>query len=219
MGDSVNAAPNIILDELPEFDRRVLEVLRQPMEAGCISISRAARQAEFPARFQLIAAMNPCPCGYLGHSSGKCHCSDDSVLRYQQRISGPLLDRIDLHIEVAALAPSTLAAAADGEPSAVIAKRVAHAAQLQMLRQDKSNERLSTREIELHCKLDPAGAALLRSAMLHLHWSGRAYHRVLKVARTIADLAGTANIGSSHVGEAIQLRRGLHESRARLGQR
>jgi magnesium chelatase family protein len=209
----------LFLDELPEFDRRVLEVLRQPMEAGCISISRAARQAEFPARFQLIAAMNPCPCGYLGHVSSRCHCSNDSVLRYQQRISGPLLDRINLHIEVAALAPSTLAAAADGEPSAVIAKRVAHAAHLQMLRQDKSNERLSTREIELHCKLDGYGEKLLRDAMLHLHWSGRAYHRVLKVARTIADLAGTARIGSSHVGEAIQLRRGLHESRARLGQR
>lgn len=201
----------LFLDELPEFDRRVLEVLRQPMESGRITISRAARQADFPARFQLIAAMNPCPCGYLGHPSGKCRCSDDSILRYQHRISGPLLDRIDIQIEVAAIPPQTLAAAVDGETSTVIAKRVAHAARLQMLRQDKCNERLGTREIDLHCKLDADGEATLRNAMLRLHWSGRAYHRVLKLARTIADLAGTARISAQDVGEAIQLRRGLRE--------
>ncbi|MEO7495088.1 MAG: YifB family Mg chelatase-like AAA ATPase [Massilia sp.] len=201
----------LFLDELPEFDLRVLEVLRQPMESGCITISRAARQADFPARFQLIAAMNPCPCGYLGHPSGKCRCSDDSILRYQQRISGPLLDRIDIQIEVAALPPQTLAAAIDGETSAVIARRVAHAARLQMLRQDKTNERLGTREIDIHCQLDAEGKAALRDAMLKLHWSGRAYHRVLKVARTIADLAGTVSITTDNVREAIQLRRGLRE--------
>lgn len=201
----------LFLDELPEFDRRVLEVLRQPMESGSITISRAAHQADFPARFQLIAAMNPCPCGYLGHPSGKCHCTSEAIARYQDRISGPLLDRIDMQIEVAALAPATMSADADGEPSAAIAARVAHAFTLQLQRQDKSNQRLATREIDRHCKLDAAGEQLLRTTMLHLHWSARAYHRVLKVARTIADLAGTQRISSAHVAEAIQYRRSLRE--------
>jgi magnesium chelatase family protein len=201
----------LFLDELPEFDRRVLEVLRQPMESGRITISRAAHQADFPARFQLIAAMNPCPCGYLGHPSGKCRCTGDAVQRYQDRISGPLLDRIDMQIEVAAMAPGTLGSDADGEPSAAIASRVAQAFALQLARQDKSNQRLSTREIDRHCRLDAAGEKLLRTAMLHLHWSARAYHRVLKVARTIADLAGEPCVSSAHVAEAIQYRRGLRE--------
>ena len=201
----------LFLDELPEFDRRVLEVLRQPMESGTITISRAAQQADFPARFQLIAAMNPCPCGYLGHSSGKCHCTVEAVARYQDRISGPLLDRIDMQVEVGALAPTTMGAAADGEPSAAIAGRVARAALLQLQRQDKSNQRLTTRDIDRHCKLDAAGEKLLRETMLHLHWSARAYHRVLKVARTIADLAGAERVASVHVAEAIQYRRGLRE--------
>jgi magnesium chelatase family protein len=201
----------LFLDELPEFDRRVLEVLRQPMESGSITISRAAHQADFPARFQLVAAMNPCPCGYLGHSSGKCHCTVEGIARYQDRISGPLLDRIDMQIEVAAMAPATMSAEADGEPSAAIAERVGHAFRLQLMRQDKSNQRLTTREIDRHCKLDAAGEKLLRETMLHLHWSARAYHRVLKVARTIADLAGTERISSANVAEAIQYRRSLRE--------
>jgi magnesium chelatase family protein len=201
----------LFLDELPEFDRRVLEVLRQPMESGSITISRAAHQADFPARFQLVAAMNPCPCGYLGHASGKCHCTVDGIARYQDRISGPLLDRIDMQIEVAAMAPTTMSAEADGESSAIIAGRVAHASRLQLMRQDKSNQRLTTREIDRHCKLDAAGEKLLRETMLHLHWSARAYHRVLKVARTIADLAGTQRISSANVAEAIQYRRSLRE--------
>ncbi|WLI89661.1 YifB family Mg chelatase-like AAA ATPase [Massilia sp. R2A-15] len=201
----------LFLDELPEFDRRVLEVLRQPMESGSVTISRAAHQADFPARFQLLAAMNPCPCGFLGHASGKCRCTPDSVARYQDRISGPLLDRIDMQIDVAAMAPAALSAEADGESSAEIARRVEHAFRLQLQRQDKSNQRLTTREIDRHCKLDAAGDKLLRETMLQWHWSARAYHRVLKVARTIADLAGTQRIARAHVAEAIQYRRSLRE--------
>ena len=201
----------LFLDELPEFDRRVLEVLRQPMESGTITISRAAHQADFPARFQLIAAMNPCPCGYLGHSSGKCHCTVEAVARYQDRISGPLLDRIDMQVEVGPLAPAAMGAAADGEPSAAIAGRVADAFTLQLRRQDKSNQRLTTREIDRYCKLDAAGDKLLRETMLHLHWSARAYHRVLKVARTIADLAGMERVATAHVAEAIGYRRSVRE--------
>lgn len=199
----------LFLDELPEFDRRVLEVLRQPLESGRITISRAAQQADFPARFQLIAAMNPCPCGYLGQPSGKCHCTPEAVLRYQGRISGPLLDRIDMQIEVAAMAPHTLSADADGESSAAIGARVAQAFELQLARQGKANQRLTTREIDRHCRLDSSGEKLLRASMLRLHWSARAYHRVLKVARTIADLAGATCVGAHHVAEAIQFRRAL----------
>jgi magnesium chelatase family protein len=201
----------LFLDELPEFDRRVLEVLRQPMESGSVTISRAAHQADFPARFQLLAAMNPCPCGFLGHASGKCRCSADGIARYQDRISGPLLDRIDMQIEVAAMAPAALSATVDGESSAAIALRVEHAFRLQLQRQEKSNQRLTTREIDRHCKLDATGEQLLRETMLQWHWSARAYHRVLKVARTIADLAGTQRIARAHVAEAIQYRRSLRE--------
>jgi magnesium chelatase family protein len=201
----------LFLDELPEFDRRVLEVLREPMESGRITISRAARQAEFPARFQLIAAMNPCPCGYLGHPSGKCHCTGEAILRYQDRISGPLLDRIDMQIEVAAMSPQTMSADADGESSAVIAARVARGFERQLARQGKSNQLLSTLEIDRHCRLDSAGERTLRKTMLSFHWSARAYHRVLRVARTIADLAGSPHVSEAHVAEAIQFRRGLRD--------
>lgn len=201
----------LFLDELPEFDRRVLEVLREPLESGTITISRAAHQADFPARFQLLAAMNPCPCGWRGHPSSKCHCTPDQVLRYQDRISGPLLDRLDMQIEVAPVPSDTMAAQANGEPSAVIAARVERARQCQMLRQGMPNQRLGTHEIDRFCRLDPAGERVLGMAMTHMHWSGRAYHRVLKVARTIADLESAEAITASHVAEAIQYRRGLCE--------
>jgi magnesium chelatase family protein len=201
----------LFLDELPEFDRKVLEVLREPLESGRITISRAARQADFPARFQLIAAMNPCPCGYLGHASGKCRCTPDNVARYQDRISGPLLDRIDMQIQVGALAQDELMQQAVGETSAAVAARVEQAFAAQLARQQKANHLLSSGEIDAHCQPDAAGEQLLRSAMARLNWSARAYHRVLKVARTIADLAGVGAIGAAHVAEAIQYRRALRE--------
>lgn len=189
----------------------MLEVLRQPLESGRVTISRAAQHADFPARFQLIAAMNPCPCGYLGHASGKCHCTSEGILRYQDRVSGPLLDRIDIQIEVAAVDPETLSKQADGESSAAIAQRVALAYERQLARQQKSNQRMSTRDIDRHCRLDLKGEQRLRESMLKFHWSARAYHRVLTVARTIADLAGCDNVAEPHVGEAVGLRRGLKQ--------
>ena len=202
----------LFLDELPEFDRKVLEVLRQPLESGRITISRAAHQADFPARFQLVAAMNPCPCGWHGHPSGKCHCTNEAAQRYQDRISGPLLDRIDLQIEVAAMAPESMGALADGESTGIIAARVAAAHALQIERQGKPNQRLTTHEIDRFCALDQASDRTLRAAMAHMNWSARAYHRVLKVARTIADLAHSPVIGPAHMAEAVQYRRGLRES-------
>ena len=201
----------LFLDELPEFDRKVLEVLREPLESGRITISRAARQADFPARFQLIAAMNPCPCGYLGHAAKQCRCTPDQIARYQDRISGPLLDRIDMQIQVGALAHDDLQKQADGEPSAAIAARVTQAHARQLQRQGKANHLLSTTELDALCRPDAAGEQLLRGAMTRLNWSARAYHRVLKVARTIADLDGSAGIGAAHIGEAIQYRRALRE--------
>ena len=201
----------LFLDELPEFDRRVLEVLRQPLESGTVTISRAAHQADFPARFQLIAAMNPCPCGYLGHPSGKCHCSAEVVARYRNKISGPLLDRIDLQVEVASLPAAALATPAAAETSAAIAARVAHASLLQLQRQGCSNQQLAPRQVDAVCQLDEAGARLLRDTMQQWHWSARGYHRVLKVARTIADLAGMQAITRTHVAEAIGYRRHLQD--------
>jgi magnesium chelatase family protein len=202
----------LFLDELPEFDRRVLEVLREPLESGHITISRAAKQADFPARFQLIAAMNPCPCGYLGHSNGKCHCTPDIVSRYQGKISGPLLDRIDMQIQVGALPHEDLLKHADGESSNAILQRVEQAFERQLVRQGKANNLLTTKEIDHLCKPDAAAEQLLRNAMIKLNWSARAYHRVLKVARTIADLAAHEQISQAHVAEAIQYRRALREN-------
>ena len=203
----------LFLDELPEFDRRVLEVLREPMESGRITISRAARQADFPARFQLIAAMNPCPCGYLGHPTRACRCTHEAVARYHDRISGPLLDRIDLQIEVPALSEREIAAAPDGETSESIAMRTRVAREIQLARQGKSNALLDGAAIDHHCKPDIDGAALLQTAMTRLGWSARAYHRVLKVARTIADLERSSELSAMHVAEAIGYRRGLLQRR------
>ena len=197
----------LFLDELPEFDREVLEALREPLESGRVAISRAARQAEYPARFQLIGAMNPCPCGYLGHFSGKCRCTPDQVARYRHKLSGPLLDRIDIQIEVPAVREEELVDAARGEQSARVRERVQQAHERQLVRQGKSNTRLGPREIERFCAAEEKAGALLRQAIGKLHLSARAYHRVLKLSRTIADLAGETTIAVTHVAEAIQYRR------------
>jgi len=197
----------LFLDELPEFDRRVLEALREPLESGRVAISRAARQAEYPARFQLIGAMNPCPCGYLGHFSGRCRCTPDQVARYRCRLSGPLLDRIDIQIEVPALREDELVQPGRGESSALVRERVERARGRQLERQGKDNARLGPREVERFCAAKDEAGALLKQAIARLHLSARAYHRVLKLARTIADLAGEAAVGVVHVAEAIQYRR------------
>ena len=199
----------IFLDELPEFQRSALEALREPMETGRIVISRAARQAEFPARFQLIAAMNPCPCGHLGSPLRACRCSPDVVARYQGRISGPLLDRIDVQVEVTAVSPEALSAAPDGEASSVIAVRVTAARDRALARQGCTNAALAGDALDLHCALDPAATQFLQTAAKRLGWSARGFHRALRVARSIADLAGATAIQTPHLAEAIQYRRML----------
>ena len=204
----------LFLDELPEWDRRVLEVLREPLEAGVIHISRAACQSTFPAAFQLVAAMNPCPCGWLGHESGRCHCTSDQVARYRARISGPLIDRIDLGIDVPAVPPECLGRRPPpsgvpgvAESSRAVRERTSAARARQIARQRCANARLPPREVDVHCVPDAEGAALLAQAMTRLALSARAYHRVLKVARTIADLAGDDALRSTHLAEAIGYRR------------
>ncbi|MCP3714488.1 YifB family Mg chelatase-like AAA ATPase [Paraburkholderia sp. CNPSo 3281] len=199
----------LFLDELPEFDRHVLETLREPLEVGAITISRAAWQTDFPAACQLVAAMNPCPCGWRGDPAGRCRCTPESAARYLRKLSGPLLDRIDIQIEIPALPPAELAARAstNAEPSAAIAARVQAARERQLGRQGKTNRELTGRETDAVCQPDAAGEALLREAGERFGWSARAHYRVLKVARTIADLAGAAMPEAAHVAEAVQYRR------------
>ena len=193
----------LFLDELPEFSRVVLEALREPLESGSVTISRATRQASFPARFQLVAAMNPCPCGTLGDPAGTCRCTPEQVARYRARVSGPLLDRIDLHVEVPRLRGDDEDLA---EPSEAVRERVTRARAVQINRAGKPNQRISVGELRTHCTLAPSGRRLLARAMEKLHLSARAHDRVLRVARTIADLADSSGIDAEHVAEAIGFR-------------
>ncbi|MFV2055187.1 MAG: YifB family Mg chelatase-like AAA ATPase [Thiohalomonadales bacterium] len=198
----------LFLDELPEFSRKVLEVLREPLESGKIVISRAAKQAEYPASFQLIAAMNPCPCGYLGHSNGRCHCSSDQVQRYRNKLSGPLLDRIDLHVEVPNLSHAQMTDPTQvGDSSKIVSKRVRRCRDLQQRRSGKPNARLNNREIKQLCVLSDRDNTLLETAIDKFGLSARAYHRILKISRTIADMADSEKIRTAHLTEAISYRK------------
>ena len=202
----------LYLDEMPEFPRAALEALREPLESGTITISRAARRSEFPARFQLIGAMNPCPCGYLGSQQKSCRCTPDQVARYQSRLSGPLLDRIDLHVEVPALAAADLLQAQPGEASAAIRQRCGAARERAITRQGKLNQALQAKEIDTHLLLDDAAARFLHLAATRLGWSARSTHRALKVARTIADLAAAHSVQVTHMAEAMQYRRSVTQA-------
>jgi len=192
----------LFLDELPEYSRHVLEVLREPLESGRIMISRAALQAEFPARFQLVAAMNPCPCGYQGDPSGRCRCTPDQIKRYRDRVSGPLLDRIDLQVEVPR---QSLKGLSPGEPSEQVRARVIEAREIQGQR-GAINARLGVEGIRRHCALGDRESRLLEQACERLHLSARAHHRILRVARTIADLDGCEALGLTHLSESIGYR-------------
>jgi len=208
----------LFLDELPEWDRRVLEVLREPLESGAINISRAARQSTFPAQFQLVAAMNPCPCGWYGHPGGRCRCGPDFVRRYRSRISGPLLDRIDLAIDVPAVPASVLEATATPAAESPAAQaRVVAVRERQVTRQGKCNARLSAGELAL-CDATPGAMQTLTRAMSRMQLSARAFHRVLKVARTIADLAGDARVEAPHAAEALAYRRAVVERESACGE-
>jgi magnesium chelatase family protein len=200
----------LFLDEMPEFQRRSLEVLRQPLEAGAIVVARAARTVEFPARFTLVGSMNPCPCGFRGHPRRECRCTPWQVQRYVSRLSGPLRDRLDLIVDVPALTTDALAEAAPGEPSARVRERVAAARRIQMVRLEGSvlrvNAGLESEVLRQSCALDAAGRRVLADAAVRLALSARAHDRMLRVARTIADLAGSERIDAAHVAEALQFR-------------
>jgi len=219
LGGSANPTPGevsiahngvLFLDELPEFRRSTLEVMRQPLEDYKVTISRAAGSMTFPANFMLVAAMNPCPCGYYGCLTRDCRCGPNNVAKYRQRISGPLLDRIDIHVEVPAVQYADISSTSPGESSEAIRGRVQTARTVQGERFGKSkvtcNSRMTTRHLKTHCQLDEAGQDLIKMAMTELNFSARAYDRILKVARTIADLDASASIQSNHISEAIQYR-------------
>jgi magnesium chelatase family protein len=199
----------LFLDEFPEFDRRVLEVLREPLESGRILIARAARRVEFPASFQLVAAMNPCPCGYLSDPKGRCHCTQQQVMRYRAKISGPLLDRIDLQVEVPALSVEALSALNQipTETSASVLKRVLVAVQKQHERSPRLNARLNNRELKQYCVLETDTEKFMNKTIEKLGLSARSYHRILRVARTIADLEDNETIQIEHLAEAFSFRK------------
>ena len=200
----------LFLDELPEFNRSTLEVMRQPLEDGKVTISRAAGSMTFPARFMLVAAMNPCPCGYYGDPKRECRCGTGNVLRYRQRISGPLLDRIDIHVEVPLVEFRELSKSDGGESSLLIRSRIEAARGIQQLRVRGSNAScntsLSPKQMKEHCRIDEESSMLLESTMSQMNFSARAYDRILRVARTIADLAGAKDITADHLLEAIGYR-------------
>jgi magnesium chelatase family protein len=201
----------LFLDELPEFTRTALEALREPLETGQITIARAAQRAEFPARFQLVAAMNPCPCGYLGSSQRGCRCTPDQVSRYQARLSGPLLDRIDLHVQVPAVPSQELMAAPKSETSSAVRARAQDARARALRRQGRLNQQLAGEHLDAHVKLEPSAQQFLSQAATRLAWSARGVHRTMRVARTIADLAGQPQISLEHVAEAMQYRQAAHQ--------
>jgi len=201
----------LFLDELPEFQRNVLEVMRQPLEDGCVTIARAAISVSFPSRFMLAAAMNPCPCGFFGDATRECHCSPPQIQRYVSKISGPLLDRIDIHIEVPAVKYKELRGDVEIESSAAVRERVLRARQIQIDRYltEKNiyaNAQMPPKLIRKHCSISAEGEKLLESAIQRLGLSARAHDRILKVSRTIADLDGAASIQPKHLSEAIQYR-------------